>query len=304
MKSRKFLCREFHHVYQRTLKGFNIFYDLEDYLVYYTIFSVMSRKYGIIVLGLCLMIDHIHSLIASDDKKIFSRFLSSVTIQFVKEYNEAYGRSGQLFERFGSAPKKGLKLLRTAVAYLYNNPVEKHLCKRAQCYRWNFLSCYPGRAPKFSLNTASRPMRRALKEIDYTLASGRHLKYAQLYRLLNSVGAQDKDRLADYIIVKYSVIRYDILADCYGGYENMLLAVNSNAGSEYEIAEVKDTRSDVGFRELYRYIHSKGFLRAGDVITLPISEKMSLANEMMYRTSADLRQICKYLHLEYNPRGA
>ena len=47
MKSRKFLCREFHHVYQRTLKGFNIFYDLEDYLVYYTIFSVMSRKYGI-----------------------------------------------------------------------------------------------------------------------------------------------------------------------------------------------------------------------------------------------------------------
>ena len=147
-------------------------------------------------------------------------------------------------------------------------------------------------------------MRRALKEIDYSLASGRYLKYAQLYRLLNSVGAQDKDRLADYIIVKYSVIRYDMLADCYGGYENMLLAVNSNAGSEYEIAEVKDTRSDVGFRELYRYIHSKGFLRAGDVITLSISEKMSLANEMMYRTSADLRQICKYLHLEYNPCGA
>lgn len=303
MKRRKFLCREFHHVYQRTLNGFNIFYDLEDYLVYYTIFSVMARKYGIDVMGLCLMIDHIHSLIASDDKKIFSRFLSSVTIQFMKEYNTAYGRSGPMFERFGSAPKKGLKLLRTAIAYLYNNPVEKHLCKQAQCYRWNFLPYYPGRTPRILLNTASRPLRRAFKEIDFTFASGRYLRYAQLYRLLNSVVAQDKDILTDYIIVKYSVIRYDMLADCYGGYENMLMAINSNTGSEYEISEAKDVRSDVGFRELYRYIHSKGFQRAGDVMTLPISEKMALANEMMYRTSADRRQICKYLHLEYNSCG-
>ena len=37
-----------------------IFYDLEDYLVYYTVFCVLAVKYGIIVYGLCLMIDHIH----------------------------------------------------------------------------------------------------------------------------------------------------------------------------------------------------------------------------------------------------
>jgi putative transposase len=60
---------------------------------------------------------------------------------YVKEYNAAHGRSGPLFEgRFGSAPKRGLKLLRTAIAYLYNNPVEKLLCRRAQDYKWNFLA--------------------------------------------------------------------------------------------------------------------------------------------------------------------
>ena len=49
---RKFVNNEVNHVYQRTLSGFNIFYEVEDYLVYYTIFSVMAVRYGVVVYGL------------------------------------------------------------------------------------------------------------------------------------------------------------------------------------------------------------------------------------------------------------
>lgn len=129
MEKRRFLRGEYNHVYQRTVSGNNIFYDTEDYLVYYTIFSVLSKRYGVVSLGLCLMIDHIHSLIYASSREVLSRFVSHVTLQFVKEYNSTYGRSGPLFDRFGSAPKKGMKLLRTAISYLYNNPVEKMLCR-------------------------------------------------------------------------------------------------------------------------------------------------------------------------------
>jgi len=303
MKSRKFLCGEIHHVYQRTLNGFNIFYDVEDYLVYYTVFSVMALRYGVVVWGLCLMIDHIHSLIASDDRDRFSRFLSSVTIQFMKEYNAAYGRTGQLFERFGSAPKKGLKVLRTTIAYLYNNPVEKHLCRRAQDYRWNFLSFGSGNRPGISLSGASRSLRRAINEIDYTASRVRHLKYAQLRRLLASVSTTERSMLIDYIILKYTVVRYDAIADCYGGYANMLIAINSNAGSEYDIPEVWTTRSDVEYRELYKFVRKKGFQYVGDVISLDKTEKVALAKELLLKTHADQYQICKFLHLEYNPCG-
>ena len=44
VRRRRFLEDEVHHIYQRTINRFNIFYDLEDYLVYYTIFSIFSKK--------------------------------------------------------------------------------------------------------------------------------------------------------------------------------------------------------------------------------------------------------------------
>ena len=87
MEKRKFKEGEANHVYQRTISGFNIFYDVEDYIVYYTIFSVLAVRYDIIVYGLCLMIDHVHSLFTSHSASTMSRFISHVTSLFVKEYN-------------------------------------------------------------------------------------------------------------------------------------------------------------------------------------------------------------------------
>jgi hypothetical protein len=169
---------------------------VEDYLVYYTVFSVLAVKYDIVVYGLYLMIDHIHSLFMSRSKNLMSRFISHVTLLFVKEYNSAHGRKGPLFEeRFGSSVKNGIKLLRTAISYLYNNPVEKLLCGRAQDFRWNFLAY--GQSPNpFSeplvLRKASAALRRAVKEVNASHMDKRHLTYAQLRRLLAPLDENEK----------------------------------------------------------------------------------------------------------------
>lgn len=89
---RRFVAGELNHVYQRTLKGFNIFYDRYDYLLYYTVFSVLSRCYGLTVLGLCLMENHIHSLIQTENKDSLSRFMDHCSSVFVREYNFSIGR--------------------------------------------------------------------------------------------------------------------------------------------------------------------------------------------------------------------
>lgn len=291
------------HTYQRTVSGFNIFYEVEDYLVYYTIFSVMSRRYGMVVYGLCLMIDHIHTLTSTSSCKTFSKFMSNVAIQFVKEYNRYHNRVGPLFsECFGSAPKAGLKLLRTAIAYLFNNPVERLLCKRAQEYRWNFLA-YAASDNPFSdplvLKKASRRLRRALKEVDGTVKRNEYMTYVQLKRMFVGMDAREKNQLIDYIIVRYNIIRYDDLTTkCYDGYENMLMAINSNAGSEYEVQELRYGRSDAEYRYLYKYVHEKGFKDAGEVISLPADAKFKLMVDMMNETSVSKLQICKFLHLK------
>ena len=302
MKKRKFIEGEVNHTYQRTISGVNIFYEIEDYLVYYTIYSIMAAKYEIMVYGLCLMIDHIHSLCVARDRVIYSRFMSHVANVFVREYNREHGRGGALFDRpFGSAIKLGLKLIRTAIAYLYNNPVERYLCKCAQEYRWNFLA-YGQSSNPFSeplvLRKASAALRRAVKEVNASYMDKRHLTYAQLRRLLAPLDEKEKSQLVDHIIIRYSVIRYDILTtECYDGYENMLTAINSNAGSEYDIDELRYGRSDVEYRELYRYVHSHGYISAGDVISRDIDTKLSLYDQMRRYTSASHYQICKFLHL-------
>ena len=299
---RNFVKEEVNHTYQRTISGFNIFYEVEDYLVYYTIFSVMAARYDITVYGLCLMIDHLHSLVSAGSCLTLSRFMSNVTIQFVKEFNQARNRKGALFcENYGSAPKTGMQLLRTAIAYLYNNPVERFLCRHAQDYRWNFLayaiSDHPFSDP-IELKSASRRLRNAIQEVNGTASRKKHMTYVQLKRLMKGLGRKERNQLIDYIVVRYNVIRYDILTtQCYNGYENMLTAMNSNTGSEYEIHEQKWSRTDTEYRELYQHVHSCGYDDAGNVISLDTDSKLELMMEMIRKTRASKRQICKYLHL-------
>lgn len=289
------------HVYQRTLYGFNIFYDLEDYIVYYTIFSVLAVKYGITVYGLCLMIDHIHSLISCSNKQTFSRYISHVTLLFVKQYNSAHGRKGPLFnERFGSSVKTDLKMLRTAISYLYNNPVEKQLCSRAQNFRWNFLAYGNSQNPYSQIlvkRKKSPSFLRILKEVDDRVKNGRFLTYPQVRRLLFNLEQEERNQLVDYIISKYSVIRYDLLESCYGGFESMIVAIHSNAGSEYDINEIKYVKSDREYRELYRCVHKCGFVNVSDVITLPEDQKDILYRKLFKCTSANKVQIRKFLHI-------
>ena len=73
--NRKFVGGGVMHVYQRAIHGFNIFYSLNDYIVFYTIFSVFARRFDICVLSLCLMIDHFNSLLISYSKVRLSRFI-------------------------------------------------------------------------------------------------------------------------------------------------------------------------------------------------------------------------------------
>ena len=302
-RKRKFVKGGLNHGYQRTRSGFNIFYEIEDYLVYVTIFFIVAKNLGVDVYGLCLMIDHIHSLVAADTNEVYSRFMAMVTSLFVKEFNKEHGRTGPLFSKpFGSAPKSGMKLIRTAIAYLFNNPVERHLCMRAQDYRWNFLAYAKSDNPfsdELIIRNASASLKRALQTVDGTYARNRHLTYAQLKRLFAGLDKKEKNQLIDYIIVRYNIIRYDDLTTkCYDGYENMLMAINSNAGSEYEIKEHKWSRSDVEYRELYKYVHDHGYVNAADVISMSVDVKMNLLIDMLKETQASKLHICKFLHLQ------
>ena len=87
------------HIYQRTISGFNIFYCIEDFIVFYTIVSVYASKFKIILIALCQMIDHTHLLASCGSLEQMSRFISAYTSGFVREFNQFTGRKGPLFKK-------------------------------------------------------------------------------------------------------------------------------------------------------------------------------------------------------------
>lgn len=304
-KKRKFYTGEPQHIYQRTIDGFNIFYDIEDFLVFYTVFSISAKKHNVTVLQLCLMRDHVHYFIDVGHKKIMSDFICHHTSTFVREYNRSIGRSGALFEKaFGNAPKRGDKKIRTTIPYIFNNPVEKHLCQKAEDYRWNFLAYAASDTPfskQENIMNSSKAIRRAFKEVRYCYEQGWYLNYRSMRRMFKSLSCKDKERLIDYIIVTYSPFDYDYLISFYGDYEIMLQAVNSVTGSEYDIKETYYSHSDTIYDDFAAYLKTEGHEAVRNVIMLPSEEKLCLARKLQGAVGASAIQICKFLHMRPCP---
>ena len=288
------------HIYQRTRNGFNIFYSLEDFLVFFTIVSVQVRKFGINMLGLCLMIDHIHILASAENLSQISQFISAYTSIFVKEFNEVTGRKGPLFEaKYGSALKLELKRIRSAIAYLLNNPVEKKLCTKAQDYKWNFLKYLdPNKKRQIgSKRNLSRPLQRALTIVDDAYKKNKHLRYQLLTNLLKQLNPTEKELLSDYIITIYLPIDKKVAQKFFKSYNDMVLAVNSNTGTEYEITEAHFSKSDIQYREILQYLKTLNITDAKSLISAPDERKVKLASQLKRFTSATTIQIKKFLHI-------
>ena len=306
--NRKFFREEVMHVYQRAINGFNIFYTLEDRLVFYTIFSVFLRRFNITALALCLMSYHFHAFLICGSRQTFYKFVSSVTSLYSRLFNESVSRKGRLFDKsFGSAPKMGEKQVRSAIPYLFNNPVEKNLCSDPQAYPWNFLAYLDSDNPfsdRICRDKCRRRLRRSLSEVDSTFSSDCWMSYAQLKRIYKGLSDMEKRQLTDYIIKKY--LPFDVMKLCsyYKSLDMMKIAIRSNTGSEYNIREEYNPYSDTAYQEIENYISDKVTADIKDVISLSVEERITLAADILSNTNATPRQVAKYLHLVLKSSGA
>lgn len=307
-RRRRFLDGECNHIYQRTLNGFNIFYDLEDYLVFYMILSTSARKFRVRILELCLMVDHIHILLESDSCQEMSGFVRYYSSVFVREYNDSIGRNGQMmYKSFGSAPKKGDKKTRSAIVYIGNNPVEKKMCSSAEEYRWNFIAYLDNDNP-FSQDIPPRSRRRilrkAMKEAAADASANRYMNFSKLRWYMSRLNQEEKELLTDLIISLYMPVDKEALLDYYSDLPQMVSAMNASTGSDYDIREKVTPHSDLVYNRMIEVVRAEtGLDMVRKVVVLPEERKMKLVAILQKAIpSAQLYQICKFLHLKTEKR--
>ena len=301
-RRRRFICHECNHVYQKTANGEILFYDLEDYLVCYTVLSVTARKYGVEILEVCFMIDHIHILLYAETCEIMADFMRDYTSVFAQEYNGSIGRTGRLFHKsYGSAPKSGDKKMRSAIVYIGNNPVEKKICVYAEDYRWNFLK-YMAESNPFSekarTNTYSRPLRRAKKHVKAMAEAGLYLNYAKVRNMLSTVAGNELELLTDYIIRSYSPFNDKRVLEYYESWEQMVHAMHSTAGSEYDINERFYTGSDLVYMNMIRFVRDElNITPVRQVTVMRPGQKIKLAALLKHKTGASSHQVRRFLQM-------
>lgn len=290
------------HVYQNTHNGFLVFYSVRDCLVFFTIISIVARQYNVRILGICLMVDHIHLLVEVPSQKELSRFVDHYTAWFAQVQNIWYGRKGSLFRSpFGFTSKVTDKDIRNAIAYLYNNPVEKQMCLRPEQAHWNFLAYGADPHPfseKIRLAKASAPLRRAVKEVTIEFSEGRPLNYALLKRITKPLNPKEQQQLTDFIVSTYNCIDFSAVAGYFGDYDDLVQAVNTTKGSEYNMKEDFTVGSDRIYSKMSEFLLSvKAISHIDELLRQPEEKRRELLEPLAIRTGASAKQVAKYLRL-------
>ncbi len=290
-----------HHIYQNTRHGHLIFYSVKDYLVFLSVVSLSARRNDVQVLGICMMLDHIHLLVKVHDPRQLISFVRDYTSRFTRLHNDYYQRQGALLNPYGCAPKIGHKRIRSGIAYLYNNPVENHLVLRAEEDRWNLLAYAANRYPfseKVRMDYARWELRKALYEVKASRQGGRILEYAQLERITRHLSPRELQQFIDYTIWKYNPVDYQAVICFYGSYEEMLTAINSNTGSEYDLKEDAFAKDHRIYKQMIHYLVIHGrWLSMKEVLDLPEDGRKQLAIQLIRQLGATEREADKLLRL-------
>ena len=305
-KSRKFYKDIINHCYQRTADNGVLFYTVSDHLVYFTLYCVLAKKYGIKVFSLCQMPDHVHDAVATKRQKNLVEFKRELNSRFAREYNKHCGTEGQVFEMpFGSAPKYNDKNARSVIVYIGNNPVERLLVRQAEEYRWNYLAyafCPYPFSEKIVIRRSSKALRAAVKVVKAEHKAGRHLNYTILKNLTEELSASEKQQFTDLVISTYNVIDYMAACRFFDTYSDMLSAMHVTTGSEHDLNEVFVGKSDKPYSRMTAIITScTEYKDIHQILALDKDAKWDLFLLLRKKTDVMGEQIMKFLHIKRKP---
>lgn len=288
----------FQHIYQRASDHGVIFYTIEDRLVYYTLAAVNAKSHNVKIVAASIMYTHIHQAVQASSLADVRAYLRDTDSSFSRLYNFHYSRSGRLFEKPpGMSQKVSLKQKRSLLIYIANNHVEKRLCSEAIQERWSFLAYARSNNPfsdEFDGNAASALLKRACRLVDRRVAKLKGLEYCDLERILPQLNPVEYEQFVDYVIRTYSWIDFGPFLKLFGGFDQMITAVNSTTGGEYDIKEEYDCFSDLPYSYLADKMQMTGMI--SKIYSMHQNERTSCMFDALKNRIVSFHHLEKFFH--------
>jgi len=126
-----------HHITQSGNNGQDVFFVDEDRKVYLSLLKKHSERYGLEVLGWCLMTNHIHLIVRPALEEAMAKGIGRTHFRYTQYINRMHRRSGHLWQnRFYSCPLGKIHFWRT-LRYIEQNPLRARMVKSAANYKWS-----------------------------------------------------------------------------------------------------------------------------------------------------------------------
>jgi len=131
-----------HHIVNRANRKKPIFRKPEDYQAFVSILEEAVHRFGVRLIAFCIMRNHWHLVVWTDDQTSLSAFMHWVTSTHVRRYHLHYGLTGtgHLYQaRYRNHVCKDDRGVLAVMRYVEGNPVAAGLVRRAQSWQWSSL---------------------------------------------------------------------------------------------------------------------------------------------------------------------
>lgn len=139
-KTREQSSTDIYHAIWRGVGKQNIFIDDYDYRKFLYVLGDCKEKYKSEIYAYCLMSNHVHLLIKTDN---ISMFMCELGRNYAQWFNTKYERNGHLFQdRFLSEPVENDGYFVTVVRYIHQNPLKAGMVTSVDSYKWSSYNDY------------------------------------------------------------------------------------------------------------------------------------------------------------------
>ncbi len=126
-----------HHITQRGNHQQQVFYSNHDRNVYLRLVAEYFPKYGLRLIGYCLMDNHVHLAVVPETESSLADGLGILHHDFARWQHIRCGKNGHLWQnRFFSCPVED-ELVWDVLSYVELNPVRAQMVKHAWNFEWS-----------------------------------------------------------------------------------------------------------------------------------------------------------------------
>lgn len=142
---RKYIKTSYFHVMVQGINKEYIFNKKIDIKYFIKIMHEMKENVNIEIISYCIMNNHAHLLIHTDNITDLSKYMHKVNTKYAVYYNKSHERVGYVFRnRYKSEGIYSERQLYNCISYIYNNPVKAKICKKPEEYPYSNIKEYKG----------------------------------------------------------------------------------------------------------------------------------------------------------------